>query len=562
MTRFLPALVLAFFLLATPAAAETLYTSATGTGTACTEAVPCSPAALFDVTDAPFVPARTPNPGDIVVVAPDEYDFSGRYFFVSTPNLTIRGPSVTRTPTTHVPYLNFGAPGAGFAASFGMLIDASNTTIKNITIDGNRPNALVAVNGDPAITGTTLDQVKIMNASNSPATTFLGNDATITNSVFRYDGTSPFGRALEATGTVTGSLAYSLNGQAISLKGNLHPGSPGCSLDVRNTLAWGGGRNLDLDDNGSAPGDCNGVTLSFQNSWIPDPAVPTPALGGGIASSGPLALIILGAGNLPDTPAVFNPLDPASTYLSNYNLPVGSPAINAGCTAGCGTNDFYNRPRPIGSANDIGPWEATLAPSASSGSVSEITTSTATLSARLNPEGGETTYNFLIRRPGSSDWEAVYGAVISEGSNAARVVSAEANMLQPDTAYEVRLTATNSAGETNLDGISFRTLPEPAPTMSVSEVRSQTTKKSVFITSRVTVSGAGTIFQRATGRQKTWCRTSRSASVGTYLLRCNLGKKGRKAIRKKNLVIALRTSFSSSGDLVSSTNRITIKRKR
>ncbi|MFM9077615.1 MAG: InlB B-repeat-containing protein, partial [Solirubrobacterales bacterium] len=104
--------------------------------------------------------------------------------------------------------------------------------------------------------------------------------------------------------------------------------------------------------------------------------------------------------------------------------------------------------------------------------------------------------------------------------------------------------------------------------VTVSSVKSKVTKKSVLITSRVKVPGKGRITQRATARKgkkpRTWCKTSKKVgAAGTYRLKCNLGKKGRKAIRKQALKLTLRTTFTpTGGETVTVTRKLTVKRKR
>jgi len=110
--------------------------------------------------------------------------------------------------------------------------------------------------------------------------------------------------------------------------------------------------------------------------------------------------------------------------------------------------------------------------------------------------------------------------------------------------------------------------PTPSPSVSVSEVKAKVTKKAISVTSRVKVSGAGKIAQRATtgkgSKARTWCRASRNVSAaGTYTITCNLGKKGRKALRKGILRFTLRTTFTpTTGEAVTRDRNLTLKRKR
>ena len=62
----------------------------------------------------------------------------------------------------------------------------------------------------------------------------------------------------------------------------------------------------------------------------------------------------------------------------------------------------------------------------------------------------------------------------------------------------------------------------------------------------------------------TRCRVSRNATAaGTYALKCNLGSKGRKAIKQGSLRLTVKTTLTAtSGTAVSNLLKLTIKRKR
>jgi hypothetical protein len=111
--------------------------------------------------------------------------------------------------------------------------------------------------------------------------------------------------------------------------------------------------------------------------------------------------------------------------------------------------------------------------------------------------------------------------------------------------------------------------PEPTPgaTIKVSSVKQKVARKSAYLTSRVTVSGAGKISQRATTGSKkltTRCRvTKTTSSASTHTLKCNLGSKGRRALKRSPLKLTLRTIFTpATGNAVTSERSLTIKRRR
>ena len=103
--------------------------------------------------------------------------------------------------------------------------------------------------------------------------------------------------------------------------------------------------------------------------------------------------------------------------------------------------------------------------------------------------------------------------------------------------------------------------------LSVTSIKSKVSKKGAYITSRVRVAGAGRINQRATTGSKklvTRCRASKTmAAAGTQTLKCNLGSKGRKALKKSALKLTLRTGFTPAGGSAVFVNlALTLKRKR
>ncbi|MBU6336779.1 MAG: fibronectin type III domain-containing protein [Acidobacteria bacterium] len=499
--------------------------------------------------------------GDTVQLAADEYNLSGIRVDVTANDLTIQGPGPVGDASTFIPYLMFGGD-PGTTSGYRLVFFGANPVLKNLAITGQGTNALVNANPNAQLS---LDRV-IINYSDpfggppSSGIALAGDNATITNSVIRNEAGGSTSRALEATGTLTGSLVYASNGRAISLDGGYH-NAGSCTLTVKNTIAWGGGKNLWLE--GASP--CSTVTINHDYSWIPLSA--GAQTGGGLGIGTGITVNNIGSNNLAETPAAVDPTNPGATIL-----PSNSPAINAGCTAGCGTHDYYGRPRPIGSANDIGPYEATLIPEIADGSVSNVTATTAQLSAVVNPNGGETTYNFQIRRAGESDWQTVSGTTLPANTNLRIPVTAEANLLQPETAYQVRVVASNSAGEIATEGLAFRTLatPTPAPSASltVSSVRVKVGKRGAYFTSRATVNTAGSLAQTATTgsgkKTKTWCKTMTTArAAGTYSLKCNLGSKGRRYLKKRSLALTVKTTLrAATGASATSTRKLTIKRKR
>jgi len=102
----------------------------------------------------------------------------------------------------------------------------------------------------------------------------------------------------------------------------------------------------------------------------------------------------------------------------------------------------------------------------------------------------------------------------------------------------------------------------------VAGLKAKVSRNGLYLTSSVTVSGAGGISQVATAgsgsRTKTWCRASKTASAaGAQALKCNLGKKGRAYLKKRSLDLNVTTTFTpSSGSAVTKGSTLKVKRKR
>ena len=118
--------------------------------------------------------------------------------------------------------------------------------------------------------------------------------------------------------------------------------------------------------------------------------------------------------------------------------------------------------------------------------------------------------------------------------------------------------------------------PTPAAVVKVSALKAKVSRKSAYLTSRVTVNVPGKIFQagttsRTTGKGSkrktkvtTRCRATVTApKADTYTVKCNLGSKGRKALRKASLKLTVKTTITpTNGTAASASRKITVKRKR
>lgn len=110
--------------------------------------------------------------------------------------------------------------------------------------------------------------------------------------------------------------------------------------------------------------------------------------------------------------------------------------------------------------------------------------------------------------------------------------------------------------------------PNPVtPSLEVGALKVKVGKKGAYFTSRATVNTAGSLAQVATTgsrKKKTWCRTMTTArTAATYSLKCNLGSKGRRYLKKRSLALTVTTTLrAATGTSATNTRRLKIKRKR
>lgn len=549
----LSVVLLAASLIAAPPAraAAVRHASPTGSGVACTQSAPCSLKVAVENAAA----------GDTVQLGAEEYHLSEQ-LQVYAANLTIAGPAGTTAPGDFMAFLIFTEQSEGGVADGDskLLFWANNVRLERLAISGRADGAGILVGGGGgSVTGAVYDRLYVNNTGDG--TGLFGRSATLTNSVVKQTGPGAFGRAVLLAGAITGSTIYSSTGAAIWLP-NSYLRTPHCAVTIRNSLVWGGGRNIQTDTSSGAPTACPTIGVDYDYSWIPNPG--GGALGGGIAGPG---IVTAGAHNLPNVPAVFDPTNPSDSYLSTYELAPTSPAVNAGCTASCSDHDYFGRPRPLGSANDIGAREQSVPPVASAMRVDSITTTGSQLATTLTPGGSPTTYTFQVRASGSPDWVSVSTGLQSANLFGTETITAAATALTPDTVYETRLVASNDRGSWTSELTSFRTATvpaPPAPTISVTDLKASVSKRTIRVKSSVSVSTSGTITQKATtGRNRVRCsRTITAVAAGRYALRCRLDARARAQVRRKQLRLTVLTSLASASGSVSTTSVLRVRRNR
>jgi hypothetical protein len=107
----------------------------------------------------------------------------------------------------------------------------------------------------------------------------------------------------------------------------------------------------------------------------------------------------------------------------------------------------------------VGLAQAVSAPGAQTGSVIDVTGTSATLRGAVNPNGQQTNYTF--------DWGTTTGygqqtpATSAGSGTAGKAVAANLTGLAPGTTYHYRLSATNASGTSAGQDRTFTTLPQP-----------------------------------------------------------------------------------------------------
>jgi hypothetical protein len=140
-----------------------------------------------------------------------------------------------------------------------------------------------------------------------------------------------------------------------------------------------------------------------------------------------------------------------------------SPALKAGTTTGAPTTDERGTARPAAGPIDLGAVQvsvgsgapASTAPVVLTGPAKSVTSSKATLTAAVNPNGSATTYSFQYGTSTNYGFKTSTGHLAS--GTAPVPVSANISKLKPNTTYHFRIAATNASGTSQGVGGTFKT---------------------------------------------------------------------------------------------------------
>jgi hypothetical protein len=183
-------------------------------------------------------------------------------------------------------------------------------------------------------------------------------------------------------------------------------------------------------------------------------------------------------GTISGTPGTGNPMLGALANNGGPGMltmlpPTGSPALKAGTTSGAPSTDERGDSRPAGGPIDLGAVQVSPAGSASTGPLpvvvtgpaKSITSSKATLTAAVDPEGLSTTYYFQYGT-GTNYGSKSSTATLTAGS-AAAAVTATISKLKPNTTYHYRIVATNANGGSDGLDSTFKTARESPAGLTV-----------------------------------------------------------------------------------------------
>ena len=184
------------------------------------------------------------------------------------------------------------------------------------------------------------------------------------------------------------------------------------------------------------------------------------------------------SGTLSGTPSTANP---ALGALANNGGPgmftmlpgAGSPALGAGSTSGAPTTDERGTARPAGGPIDLGAVQVSVAgtapaaptPVVVTGPAKSVTSSTATVTAAIDPEGLAGSYYFAYGT--STNYGSKTSTATVPAGSTAVALSAGLSRLKPNTSYHYRIVAANANGTSDGLDSTFKTSRQSPAGLSV-----------------------------------------------------------------------------------------------
>jgi len=428
------ALTLAGFLAAAaPAgAATTFYSSPTSTRTTqpCASATPCK-------LDYAMAAAGS---GDDVSLAPGNYYETGTTPWPGLPPVRA-GMVVHGTDSTDLPVI-FGHV---FVNAHPFLEVQSGGTLRDVELRSDVEQAMGNFYGytiqiDPT---ATVDRV-IARGTGTPgvsmtACTMLGG--TLTDSLCQGSGPGGVNAVgANSSGSTTYTLrnvtAYTTTGTGISF-GTFNQT---VTLNARNVIAQGIGYDLNVVAND--PAGVAKMNIEYSNFDTSN------------TSGGGTHQIIQGAGNQTAAPRYVN------AGAGDFRQAAGSATIDAGLTdTSLGPLALGGLQRSLGLRTDIGAYEHVPAPTATTGSATDVTDEAAKLTGTVLPDGVAAKARFEYGT--TSAYGRTANALDVAAGTALVPVSANLTGLAPGTTYHYRLTITAGSVTSRGQDRTFRALAAP-----------------------------------------------------------------------------------------------------
>ncbi|MFN2477328.1 MAG: choice-of-anchor Q domain-containing protein [Chthoniobacterales bacterium] len=326
---------------------------------------------------------------------------------------------------------------ANAAGNGGGVYNAGSLTVNNCTLSGNSVSSSSGAGSGGAIFnfGGTL------NITNSTISGNTANCASTTN--------DSGGGIFSNVGNVT-LTSTTIAGNSGDLGGGIRVAN-GAVIHVRNTIIA-----LNTTVNGQPGADVNGDFISDGHNFIGKAQTGFASTGFTDGVNGDQ--VGTGTASAPPKNPMLDPLKNNGGPTATMALLSNSTAINAGDDGKAPATDqrgYYRN-----GVSDVGAFEfngaAPVPPTVTTGVGTNITSTTATLNATVNPNGLSTTVQF------TTDFGTFAAQSIGSGSGAVPV-TLNVTGLSPATTYHFNATATNAAGTMSGVQQAFTTPPGPSP---------------------------------------------------------------------------------------------------
>jgi len=380
-----------------------------------------------------------------------------------------------------------------------------------------------AISGGDVVVRAQTSGVVIRGAANLTAPVLsLGNGATARELRIESQSSYP---ALDLTGTGDRLQVYGGTGDAMTLRAGstlatsvVHTSAPNATalvitgglLSATNVthstiVATGTGSHaLDASGLASAPtvktSIVNGVASDVTGALLASVSISDSAYRSGRSTYD------AGSGTIVATPATF-----VNAAANDFQQSPGSSTVNAGNNLDGAAVDVDGRPRTIAEGTDIGAYELPIPPNAATGATSNLTGTSVTVGATVNPRGSDSSYQVKY---GKTSPPSGSTGQIPVGSGTVNLTpTADLDNLTPATRYYYQVVASNEWGDTAGSILTFDT-PSVAP-VATTDAASLVNPTSARLNGRVNPGGAATDAQFEWGDTTGYGSTTGVQSLGS-----------------------------------------------